>query len=48
MPSTPAAMMKAGHYEKPFQLSVNEVPQTKIEHPDDGNFRVTIAGIACH
>lgn len=45
MPSTTATMMKAVHYEKPFQVSVKEVPQPKIEHPDDAIVRVTTAAI---
>lgn len=45
MPSTTATMMKAVHYEKPFQVSVKEVPQPKIEHPDDAIVMVTTAAI---
>ena len=37
--------MKAVHYEKPFEVSVREVPQPKIEHPDDVIVKVTTAGI---
>ena len=37
--------MKAIHYEKPFEVSVREVPQPKIEHPDDVIVKVTTAGI---
>lgn len=37
--------MKAIHYEKPFQVSVREVPVPKIEHPDDAIIKVTTAGI---
>ena len=36
--------MKAIHYEKPFAVSVREVPLPKIEHPDDAIVRVTTAG----
>ena len=36
--------MKAVHYEKPFQVSVKEVPVPKIEHPDDCIIKVTTAG----
>ena len=39
------ASMKAVHYEKPFEVSVREVPQPKIEHPDDVIVKVTTAGI---
>ena len=37
--------MKAVHYEKPFEVSVKEVPQPKIEHPDDAIIKVTTAAI---
>jgi threonine dehydrogenase-like Zn-dependent dehydrogenase len=36
--------MKAVHYEKPFEVSVKEVPLPKIEHPDDAIIKVTTAG----
>ena len=36
--------MKAVHYEKPFQVSVREVPLPKIKHPDDAIIKVTTAG----
>ena len=36
--------MKAVHYEKPFEVSVKEVPVPKIEHPDDAIIKVTTAG----
>ena len=39
------ASMKAVHYEKPFEVSVREVPLPKIEHPDDVIVKVTTAGI---
>lgn len=44
-----AATMKAVHYEKPFEVSVREVPVPKIEHPDDVIVKVTTAGrsISC-
>lgn len=45
MSSTTATMMKAVHYEKPFEVSVREVPQPQIEHPDDAIVKVTTAGI---
>lgn len=44
MSSTTATMMKAVHYEKPFQVVVKEVPQPRIEHPDDAIVKVTTAG----
>lgn len=37
--------MKAVHYEKPFQVSVREIPVPKIEHPDDVIIKVTTAGM---
>ncbi len=37
--------MKAVHYEKPFEVSVREVPLPKIEHPDDAVIKVTTAGM---
>lgn len=43
--------MKAVHYEKPFEVSVKEVPLPKIEHPDDAIIKVTTAGnniALCH
>lgn len=42
---TSSTTMKAVHYEKPFQVSVKEVPVPKIEHPDDCIIKVTTAGI---
>ncbi|KAL8764476.1 MAG: hypothetical protein Q9194_007055, partial [Teloschistes cf. exilis] len=36
--------MKAVHYEKPFQVSVREIPVPVIEHPDDVIVKVTTAG----
>ncbi|KAK4694925.1 glutathione-independent formaldehyde dehydrogenase, partial [Lecanoromycetidae sp. Uapishka_2] len=44
MSSTTTAM-KAVHYEKPFEVSVKEVPLPKIEHPDDAIIKVTTAAI---
>ena len=44
MSSTTTTMMKAVHYEKPFEVSVREVPLPKIEHPDDVIVKVTTAG----
>ena len=41
---TTATTMKAVHYEKPFKVSVREVPVPKIEHPDDAIIKVTTAG----
>lgn len=38
------ASMKAVRYEKPFEISVNEVSQPKVEHPDDVIVKVTTAG----
>lgn len=37
--------MKAVHYEKPFQVSVREIPVPEIEHPDDVIIKVTTAGM---
>lgn len=37
--------MKAIHYEKPFRVSVREIPIPKTEHPDDVIIKVTTAGI---
>ncbi|KAL6721546.1 hypothetical protein ACLMJK_000650 [Lecanora helva] len=37
--------MKAVHYEKPFEVSVREVPLPKVEHPDDAIIKVTTAGM---
>ena len=42
--SSPSSM-KAVHYEKPFQVSVREIPVPKIEHPDDVIIKVTTAGM---
>ena len=42
--TTNQTTMKAVHYEKPFQVSVKEVPLPKIEHPDDCIIKVTTAG----
>ncbi len=42
--SSPSTM-KAVHYEKPFQVSVREIPIPKIEHPDDVIIKVTTAGM---
>ena len=39
-----ATTMKAVHYEKPFQVSVREIPLPTIEHPDDVIIKVTTAG----
>ena len=36
--------MKAVHYEKPFHVSVRDVPLPKIEHPDDVIIKVTTSG----
>ena len=38
--------MKAIHYEKPFQVSVRDIPIPKIEHPDDVIIKVTTAGMS--
>ncbi|KAI4250930.1 MAG: hypothetical protein L6R42_008566 [Xanthoria sp. 1 TBL-2021] len=37
--------MKAVHYEKPFEVSVREIPVPQIEHPDDVIIKVTTAAI---
>ncbi|KAL8827587.1 MAG: hypothetical protein Q9170_006962, partial [Blastenia crenularia] len=37
--------MKAVHYEKPFQVSVREIPIPEIQHPDDVIIKVTTAGM---
>ncbi len=42
--SSTTTTMKAVHYEKPFQVSVREVPLPKIQHPDDAIIKVTTAG----
>ena len=44
--SATSITMKAVHYEKPFQVSVREVPLPKIEHPDDAIIKVTTAGMS--
>lgn len=41
---TNVTTMKAVHYEKPFSVSVREIPEPKIEHPDDVIIKVTTAG----
>ena len=43
--STTTTTMKAVHYEKPFEVSVKEVPAPKIQHPDDAIIKVTTAGL---
>ena len=42
--SSTITTMKAVHYEKPFEVSVKEVPVPKVEHPDDAIIKVTTAG----
>ncbi len=46
--SSTTTTMKAVHYEKPFEVSVKEVPLPKIEHPDDAIVKVTTAGMMVH
>lgn len=41
---TTTTKMKAVHYEGPFKVSVKEVDEPKIEHPDDAIIKVTTAG----
>ena len=43
--SSATTTMKAIHYEKPFEVSVREVPLPKLEHPDDAIIKVTTAGM---
>lgn len=43
--STTTTTMKAVHYEKPFEVSVREVPAPRIQHPDDAIVKVTTAAI---
>ena len=43
--SSTTTTMKAIHYEKPFEVSVREVPLPKLEHPDDAIIKVTTAGM---
>lgn len=36
-----AGKMKALHYDGPFKVSVQEIEQPKIQHPDDAIIKVT-------
>jgi len=40
-----AEMMKAVHYQGPFEVAVKEVEMPKIQHPDDVIIKVTTAAI---
>lgn len=40
-------IMNAVHYERPFLVSVREIPVPKIEHPDDVVIKVTTVGTMC-